>query len=35
MTFIIRILKSPLTRKIALALLVVVLEHVGERRTAK
>jgi hypothetical protein len=31
MTILIRILKSPLTRKIALALLAMVLEQVGRR----
>jgi hypothetical protein len=31
LTILIRILKSPLTRKIALALLVMVLEHVAQR----
>ncbi len=33
MTILVRFLASPLTRKIALALLVVVLEHVGRRET--
>jgi hypothetical protein len=35
MTILIHILKSPLTRRISLAVLVMVLEHVDERRTRK
>jgi hypothetical protein len=31
----VRILKSPLTRKTALAVLVVILEHVGQRKATK
>lgn len=35
MSVVIKLLQSPIVRKVALALLVVVLEHLGQRKPSK